>query len=170
MQALNLQAAVGDAETRPREPVMGGPAAPAWLPPPPPPGWQPPPPAPKAHTGRNLAIGLVVVVVVLIVVLAVAATPLPHPFSAQLDTGAFNAPTWQLDPPAGSTVSGAFSTESGGSVTFGIVDGGGSPIYSADSASGSFSFTAAEPPYTFSAYSIIPQYVKITGSYDAPYG
>jgi len=74
-----------------------------------------------------------------------------------------------LSPPNGAHVTGSFATTDGDSVTFEILDSNHNTVYSADASTGSFSFTASSPPYTFEAVTFLLSHtVDVTGSYSAP--
>ena len=104
-------------------------------------------------------------------VLALALIPVPYSFSESLSTGPLGKPRAGFDPPAGSHVSGSWSTQ-GVAVHVQVSDSSGLVVYSANASSGSFEFTATSPPYTFSAYSLPPSYavqtVSVTGTDSHP--
>ena len=53
-------------------------------------------------------------------------------------------------------------------MTFVIDDASGNLVYSADSSSGSFAFSASDPPYTFGAEALLSETVSVTGTASFP--
>ena len=157
-------------------PRAGGPLA---APPPPPPyqptppqqlpsSYQPSSPPKPSHTVRNVVILVVVIVVILAIVLAVATIPSPHPFSEQINSAAlFGSGTGMgyLNPPSDCQVKGSWHTLSGDAVIFGIMAADDQSVYSGDSASGSFSFTANDGPYMLFVSSSSNEVVDVSGDY-----
>jgi hypothetical protein len=125
--------------------------------------------APKRR--RRLWVAGIVVLATVAAVLALALIPIPHSFSESLSTGPLGKSQASFGPPAGSGVSGSWSTE-GVAAHLQIADSAGLVIYSANASSGSFEFTAASPPYTFSVYSLPPAFVfqpvNVSGSASYP--
>jgi hypothetical protein len=114
---------------------------------------------------------IVAVVIVVIVVVALFTVPVSHSYSKQFTyPGAGEAGTATIDPPVRSQVSGTFSTNNG-AVEFSFTiqgSNGEGDVYSSQSTSGSFSFTASNPPYTFVAVSLSAGSVNVSGTYSVP--
>jgi hypothetical protein len=122
----------------------------------------PSPPKPS-HRTRNLVVVVVVAVVVVAALVCLCTIPVTASFSFTMNPAA----TWS--PPPGSQVHGTFTTTDGGTVLFKIWSVNGDTVYSAESNNGSFSFTAANPPYTFDAMSFVsPHPVTVSGQYSSP--
>jgi hypothetical protein len=113
---------------------------------------------------------IIVVVIVVAILVALLTIPISTSYSFQFSSSFSVTAGATLSPPTGAHVSGTFSTVSGDSVTFQITgSNNNSVVYSTDSNYGSFSFTASNPPYTFSASSLFPESVHVSGHYTAPY-
>ena len=132
------------------------------------PSTEPPPHSrPKSHAGRNAGIVVIVLIVIILVLLAV---PFPHNFSDAVTTEvspAFGAGATMVSFPSGSTVSGTYSSPLGISGLV-IWDSSGNVVFRGAGVSGSFSFTASNPPYYAVAACICLGSVTISGSYNAP--
>jgi hypothetical protein len=126
---------------------------------------QPTPPKPS-HRVRNVVI--VVVVIAVVVIVALALIPIPHSFTEQLNSSFLTDGKATFSPTSGSAVTGTWSTASGDSVTLSITDSNGGTVYTASAHSGSFSFTANTPPYTFTDSSTLSETVHISGTYSTP--
>lgn len=106
-------------------------------------------------------------------VLFVALFPIPHSFSlgtyaGPLTVGSVPQPAW-LRPPGGSSVQGSWATSTAVSVDFYIEDASSTIVYSSTSSTGSFHFTANDPPYAFYAmWGSDSETVTITGTYYCP--
>ncbi len=128
----------------------------------------PPPPPPKyRHRTRNLVI--VVVVAVVVALACLFTIPVPHPFGTQVTTfeagaGGYYCCNAYINPPHGSSVSGTWSTTSGGVVELYIHDSIGQMIYTGGGSSGLFSFTASNPPYQLAAV----EPVQVSGTITYP--
>lgn len=125
------------------------------------------PPGPRGgkprHRVRNLVIVTVVVVLVLFVVLF--AIPFSMPFTIHTDSYYENV----LSVPAGSHVSGTFSTNNTDKVGFYILGPGNNPLYQTTSSSGSFSVIAPQADLTFQIYLFGRDCaVTVSGTYTAP--
>jgi hypothetical protein len=120
---------------------------------------------PSSHTGRNVGVVIAILFLILVVALIV---PVPHNFSENFSTGLLSVGGASLTVPDGSSVQGSWSTNNGGSVTFQISDANGHVVYTADAASGSFGFSATNPPYVFAASAFFSESVSVTGTYTAP--
>ena len=123
---------------------------------------------PSSSQSRTVVTVVIVIVVLLVIVVALAIIPFPHGYSYTLSSSALNNGVATLSVPAGSQVTGSWSTSSGGSITLTITDELGNTVYSADAASGSFSFTGSNSPYTFTASSLLSEDTSISGSYASP--
>jgi hypothetical protein len=124
-------------------------------------------PTPKSHTGRNVAV-VVIVLIVLILVLFVI--PFPHNFSDNVTTEfipAFGAGATVMNFPSGSAVSGSYSSVLGISGLL-IRDSGGHVVFDGAGVSGSFSFTASNPPYYAAAACLCLGSVTVSGTYNSP--
>jgi hypothetical protein len=126
--------------------------------------------APPKPTHRKRNIAIVLVVGGLALVLALLWTiPVSTSYSMTLTATASTHGVSTLSPPSGAHVTGSFSTTDQRSVTFEILDSNMNVVYSVSAASGSFSFLASSPPYTFEAITdILSHTVDVAGSYSAP--
>lgn len=115
-------------------------------------------------------MAIIVVVVVIVVLLVVLfGVPISTSYSETLTATYSTDGVATFSPPSGAHVSGSFSTTDGDSVTFEILDSNHNTVYSADASSGSFTFAASSPPYTFEAITtILSHTVDVTGHYTAP--
>jgi DNA-directed RNA polymerase subunit RPC12/RpoP len=118
-----------------------------------------------SHAARNIGI---VIAVIVIVVLVLYLVPLPQSFSTTLDSSVVTPTGSELTFPQGSQVSGSWQTGDGGSVTLVILNGSGHDVYTADAVSGTFTFSANDPPYVVTAVSLLPETVSISGTFWAP--
>jgi hypothetical protein len=116
------------------------------------------------HTLRNVIVGVILAVIIIVVLVEI---PLPHPFIMNFTCSGLSPGSSTRSFPSGSPVSGSWSTVSGGSVTFAILNGNDEPIYSATNDTGSFSFTASNSPYTFGADCSNTENVSVHASYAA---
>lgn len=125
----------------------------------------------KSHAGRNA--GIVVAIVILLILVGGFLVPFPHSFSYQAATvssGGPGATGQQMNFPAGSSVSGSYSADGGFSPTAVVIlDANLHSVYVGGAlSSGSFSFTASNPPYYFIAVSLLPGFVAVSGTYSSP--
>jgi hypothetical protein len=120
----------------------------------------------QSTVGRKVAIGVGVIVLILFLLMLV---PAPNQFSSSLTTDGLNPQATPLAPSDAISVSGSWSTTTGGSVTVSIVDSGGLSVYTSDSSSGTFSLNSSGAPFVFEAYSILPEDVQVSGTYWAPW-
>jgi hypothetical protein len=95
--------------------------------------------------------------------------PAPNGFSSSLATNGLSPQSTPLAPSDAISVSGSWSTTSGGSVTVTILASGGVSVYTSDSSSGTFSLNSSGAPFLFEAYSILPEDVQVSGTYWAPW-
>ena len=116
-----------------------------------------------------------VVGVGVVVVIALFTVPVTSSFSGTITAagvGLGGAPPQKLfiSPPKGAPVSGSFSTAPGGlALGLAICDSSGDVIYSNNSTSGSFGFTAVSSLYTFETVRPIGVgSVSVSGSYSSP--
>lgn len=98
---------------------------------------------------------------------ALAIIPIPHIFSEHF-TSSMGAAGATLSPPTGAQVTGHWMTSDDGSLTFEIGDSNSNVIYESEASSGSFNFTASNPPYTFAASSFFTESVSCSGTYSSP--
>jgi hypothetical protein len=124
-------------------------------------------PAQRARGHPLVVLIAIVATVALIGVLVLI--PLPHPFVEVLHSGGTTAGAATYSFPSGSSVTGKWATASGDDVGFDIRSGSGNVIYSATASSGSFGFTASDPPYTFTTLSTGSETTNVTGTFDASY-
>lgn len=120
----------------------------------------------KGHIIRNAVIGVVLAAIIIAVLVAI---PLPHPFILNFSCTGLSPGSAAKSFPSGSPVSGSWSTVSGGSVEFAILNGNDYPIYSSSNDSGSFAFTASDSPYTFGADCSNTENVTVHATYSAAY-
>jgi hypothetical protein len=120
---------------------------------------------PGSHAARNVGIAVIVVILILFLLMVI---PLPIPFSTTVETNALTIAHSEIGSSNCISISGSWSTADGGSVSFAIVSGSGTTVYSADASSGTFSFNATDPPYTVGAYSVLPETVEISGTSWSP--
>src|SRR5271157_491859 len=130
-----------------------------------------------SHRYRNPAKIVAIVLVIVIVTLVLLYTvPVATSYSYQFSTSPTGEGAMTFNPRSGAQVYGSFYTTTGGPVTFQIQDSIGNYAYENttqnSSVSGSFSFTAVNPPYTFIAFSLgsshAPETVAVHGHYTAP--
>ncbi len=117
-------------------------------------------PAEKSSAGRTAAK---VVGVIVLILLLLALVPLPLQFSTTMQSYAVN-PSYSTIASNCVSVSGSWSTSSGDSVTFAIENSAGTVLYTADAASGSFSFSGGSGPFVAGAYSLLPESVSVSGT------
>jgi zinc ribbon protein len=135
----------------PFAPVMVGPGRPTPL---------------VGHAVRTI---VVIVAVVAAVIIALAVVPIPHSFSATLNSSGLSDGIQTFTFPIGAQVSGSWSTTDGGSVTLSIFAPDSlADVYDSDASSGSFSFTATNDSYEFDAFSLFSETTNVGGSYSSP--
>ncbi len=123
---------------------------------------------------RNMTVVVIVVVAALVLALAGLYTlPIPTAFSDQFTATGGVAGGATFSPPSGAQVHGGFSAANGGPLMDPVIFhiyGGGEVIYSSvGRAQGSFSFTATQPTYAFSAEGGYPNTtVYVSGYYVGP--
>ncbi|MGB6500715.1 MAG: zinc ribbon domain-containing protein [Thermoplasmata archaeon] len=127
-----------------------------------------PPPVPRRANLRPLWIILGVVAVIVVVLVALFTIPVSHAYSTEIASATGAPATQELSFPSGASVSGSWSTGDGAKVLFEITGFPGT-FYSADAASGSFSFTSEFGFYVFEANGSAAFTVNVSGSYSAPY-
>jgi hypothetical protein len=120
------------------------------------------------HRIRNLII--VVVVVVFIALVSLFTIPIPTPYTAGFSDGCYATygpycPS--INFPVGAHVTGTFSTVGGTPVGLQIVGANG-PIFNSSASSGSFSFTATNPPYAFAPTMGGDGSTSVSGQYTSP--
>jgi len=124
------------------------------------------PPAPGLkphHRRRNLVLVSVVVIVVVFVVLF--AIPFSMPFSIRTNSYYENV----LSVPAGSHVTGSFSTNNSDKVDFVILGTGNVPLYQSESDNGSFTVTPSSADVTIQINFFGQDCtVDVSGTYTAP--
>lgn len=122
---------------------------------------------PRSHAARNAGI---VVTLVVIIILILVVLPLPHSFSQDVTTElnpVTGAGATSISFPKGSAVSGSYSTALGISALV-VFDSSGTQVYDGSGPSGSFSFTASNPPYYFVAVCVCIGTVTVSGTYYSP--
>jgi hypothetical protein len=128
--------------------------------------------AEPSHPVRNLAIiGMVVVVAIVVALICLYTIPVSTSFSDQFVSTFGPQVGWAtLAPPARAQVHGSFYTSDGRAVVFEVIDSSNNIVYSTDSGSGSFSFTASHPPYVLTSHidSEFGDTVHVYGHYTAP--
>jgi hypothetical protein len=116
---------------------------------------------------------VIATLVVSAVLIGLAIAPFPHPFSEEfrsylpgeylpLDYGV------PLNVPSGTEVSGSWTTDGAGPVSFQVYDSHAGFVYTANASSGSFDFVANTPPYFLAAFSSPVRTVHVSGAYWAP--
>jgi hypothetical protein len=112
------------------------------------------PVSPPKHRSRRLrrVILVIVVIAVATVVVALYTVPVRTPYGVGFGNGCLlNSfpPCPKLDFPVNGTVTGTFWTLGGTPLGLQIAQGNDSVIFFSTAPSGSFSFTASDPPYVF---------------------
>jgi hypothetical protein len=128
----------------------------------------PPAPARPSHRIRNLII--LVVVVAIVVLVCLFTIPISTPYSAGFSDGCYATygpycPS--INFPVGAHVTGTFSTVGGTPVGLQIVGTNG-PIFNSSASSGSFRFTASNPPYAFAPTVVGDGSTSVSGHYTSP--
>lgn len=127
-------------------------------------------PLTPGHRARHVVV-VVVAIGIAATLVAMTAALVPHSFSLQFYSTSGGPPGWgTLTPPRGSVVSGSWSTADGANFSFQIQSNDGGIVLHTGGASGSFRFTAGDPPYFFSAiyFSATGEPVNVTGTYSSP--
>ncbi|HEY1197983.1 MAG TPA: hypothetical protein VGG32_04580 [Thermoplasmata archaeon] len=110
------------------------------------------------------------VVVIVVALVCLYTIPISTNYSETLTATVGSNGVATFSPPSGAQVHGTFTSTDGSAVSFEILSSNGNTVYSADASSGSFSFTASNPPYTFELLTIIFSHtVDVSGHYTAPY-
>jgi hypothetical protein len=98
----------------------------------------------------SLIVGIVVIAVIIAILIALFAIPVPHAFSRTFSGSLLSPGSASIDPPKGSQVSGSYTvTGFEGGIPITIFDALQDDVFTGLGNAGSFSFTAAFPPYTF---------------------
>ena len=122
----------------------------------------PPPNAPRRR--HRLRIVLILTAVLVVIAVASFVVPIPHSFSYQLRPIPAGVPNAQFTPPVDSQVSGSWS---GAGLDI-LASNGVLMVFSGNS-SGSFSFSASNPPYAIAILTTNSSAVlRVTGTFWCP--
>jgi hypothetical protein len=128
------------------------------------------PTAQSAKPDWKLRVELVIIAVATACVVAAifAVAPVQHSYSEEFSSSYAAPGAATLTPPKGSQVSGSWATGDGGTADFVILNSNQDIVYTSDAASGTYTFTASNPPYTFAVTSYSSETVYVWGTYLAP--